>query len=105
MKNKANLTRLNLTANSCSRGGYNVLRAKPQNGTKPNKANLTPISKWRTPRFPSETQAKNFFMESKANFPNPSPILTPETKSAYINSHPQNHKKSKPNPKPVHAHK
>ncbi len=74
MKNKANLNSLNLTLNSCSRVVYNVFRPKTQNGTKPNKANLKPISKWRTPRFSSETQEKNFFMESKANFfttPNP----------------------------------
>ena len=66
MKNEANLNSPNFTATSCSIGGYNVLRTKTQNGTKPNKAN----SKKGNPQTKSETQAKNFFMESKANFRN-----------------------------------
>ncbi len=68
MKNKANLKPNKFTANPGSRGTYNVSRPKTQNGTKPNEANLKPISKWKIPRFSGETQTKNFFMESKANF-------------------------------------
>ena len=45
--------------------------------------------------------SRNFFLKSKANFPNPRPLLTRETERTYNNLHPQNHKKSKPNPNPI----
>ena len=99
MKNETNLNSLKSTLTTYDRGTYNVLHPKTQNGTKPNKAN----SKKGKPRLSGSTQAKNFFMESKANFPNSRPILTHETKGTYSNSRPQNHKKSKPNPKPIQS--
>ncbi len=44
MKNKANFNSVKLTATSYSERAYNDLSPKTQNGTKPNKANLKPIS-------------------------------------------------------------
>ncbi len=55
------------------------------------------------PRFSSQTQTKNFFMESKANFGNSEINASAYGRGAYTNLHPQTHKKSKPNPKPIKA--
>ncbi len=97
MKNEANLKSSNLTATLCSTVVYSTLHLKIQNGTKPNEANF----KKENPRFSSETQTKNFFMESKANFGNSEINTSDYTKKVYADLHPQNHPKSKPNPNPI----
>ena len=51
MKNKANFNSTKFTATTCGIGGYNVFPPKTKNGTKPNKANLKPISKTQKPNF------------------------------------------------------
>ncbi len=99
MKNKANLKPNKFIATLCSRTTYSVLHPKTQNGTKPNKAN----SKKEKPQTKSETQTKDFFMESKANFKNQQSTATTCITEVYINLHPQFHQKSKPNPNPIQS--
>ncbi len=61
---------------------------------------------FRNTRKPSPFQGKLSFLlplicKSKPNFSNPRTTLTTSTTITYINLHPQNHKKSKPNPNPI----
>ncbi len=83
MKNKANLNSLNLTANSCCIGGYNVIRTKTKNGTKPIKANLKPILKREARAFSGNTLPKNLFMRNEPNFKSPKFTANPCNRTAY----------------------
>ena len=65
MKNEANLNSQKFTATPYNIGGYNDFHPKTQNGTKPNEANLKPISEMENPR-----PSKNKKMENEPNFDN-----------------------------------
>ncbi len=78
LRNEPNFNNANSTANPYSSDIYNDLQPKPKNGTNPNEANF----KKEKPQHSSETQTKNFFMESKANFRNAnSPVFQNNKKS------------------------
>jgi hypothetical protein len=84
MRNKANLNKPKFTPTHCSRSTYGDLRPKSQIGTKPNKANLNPISKMESPAF-----RKNKKMENEPNFPSPIAITTTCPRVTYNDFYPK----------------
>ncbi|KKK56447.1 hypothetical protein LCGC14_3064440, partial [marine sediment metagenome] len=102
LRNKANSATSKLTITYCSRGTYNDLQTKPQNGANPNKPNLKPISNTLKPSlFPEKPSfLLPLICKNKPNFTNPRITATYCSRSAYDDLLPELRQKNKPNTNP-----
>ncbi|HEG44188.1 MAG TPA: hypothetical protein ENH94_09090 [Phycisphaerales bacterium] len=102
MKNKANLTGPNFTATPCGIGSYSDFHPKIQNGTKPNKANFSPLHRRGFPLLSRRIHAflKILFLGSKPNFPTQRITATTCSGNTYNDFYPQTNKKNKPKTNP-----
>ncbi len=103
MKNEANLNSSNIVTTSYSKMVYNSLPTKTKNGTKPNEANLKPIS---NTTKPSDISGKGVFLlplicKNEPNFPDPRNTATPCSGSPYSNLLSELRQKSKPKANPI----
>ncbi len=99
MKNETNLNSLNFTTSPCGRGIYNVLHPEIQNETKPNEANLKPISETENPScFQGRTALfQNLFLRNKPNFNDLNITVTSYGTTAYNDLHPKSQNGTNPN--------
>ena len=112
MKNKVNFNSVKLTATSYSERAYNDLSPKTQNGTKPNKPNLKPISNTIKPSLFSEESAnpQNLFFAKRTQFQGVKSVASNCYRKVYnaLQSKGNEPKRTqlkpiKPNPNPIKA--
>ena len=103
LRNEPNLSNQKFTTNPCGIDGYNAFQRITKNGTNPNEANFSPLHRRGFPPLSQRIPVflKILFLGSKANFPTQRITATTCKRGTYNDLHPQNHKKSKPNPNPI----
>ena len=98
MKNEANLNNRKFTPTPYNIGGYNDFHPKTQNGTKPNEANLKPISEMENPRLPKDK--KN---GKRTQFRQPNSTATSCYKETYNALQPKRNEPKRTQLKPIKA--